>query len=49
MVEITEEGQKLKDRAVEIPEKVATCINLDAEESAVLYKTLYKILGELNY
>lgn len=32
MVEITEEGQKPKDRAVEIPEKVATCINLDAEE-----------------
>lgn len=44
MVEITKEGERLKDRAVEIPAKVASCVNLNAEEAAELYKTLYKIL-----
>lgn len=45
IVEITEEGVKLKDRAVEIPAKVASCVNLNSEESMKLYEMLYKILG----
>lgn len=47
MVEITAEGEKLKEKAVEIPTKVASCVNLTPEESVELYKTLYKILGNL--
>ena len=46
MVEITAEGEKLKERAVEIPAKVASCVNLNPEEVAELHKMLYKILGE---
>lgn len=46
-VEITEEGERLKERAVNIPLKVAACVNLDSEEAAGLYRTLYKILGNL--
>lgn len=45
MVEITEKGERLKEEAVEIPQKVASCVNLNAEETVTLYKTLYKILG----
>lgn len=47
IVEITEEGEKLKDKAVEIPEKVAGCVALAPEESAALYSLLYKVLGQV--
>lgn len=47
LVEITEEGERLKERAVEIPQKVASCVGLDGEEASALYKTLYKILGTI--
>lgn len=43
-ITITDKGEALKDKAVEIPEKVASCINLDPEEATFLYKTLYKLL-----
>ena len=46
MVEITDEGQALKERAVEIPAKVAGCVQLSGEEGAALYQTLYKILAQ---
>lgn len=48
IVEITEEGASLKERAVEIPQKMASCVNMNAEEGAALHKALYKLLGELN-
>lgn len=44
LIEITEEGEKLKDRAAEIPAKVAACVNLNPEESIKLHEILYKIL-----
>ncbi len=44
VVSITEEGERLKERAVEIPIKIAQCSNLDQEEAETLYRILYKIL-----
>ena len=44
LVEITEEGEALKERAVEIPQKIASCLTLGSEEATSLYDTLYKIL-----
>lgn len=41
---ITEEGEALKDRAAEVPPKIACCIKLSPEEAMVLYKLLYKLL-----
>ena len=41
---LTENGEKLKKTAVEIPAKVAGCVGLSAEEGLQLYKILYKIL-----
>lgn len=46
IVTITEKGESLKDKAVEIPLKLASCLNLSLEESKTLYLLLYKILGE---
>ena len=41
---LTEAGEALRERAVEVPAKVAGCMSLDADEALQLYRTLYKIL-----
>lgn len=41
---ITDVGEALKERAVDIPTKVAGCSGLDAEDGARLYEILYKML-----
>ncbi|MBE6770760.1 MAG: MarR family transcriptional regulator [Ruminococcaceae bacterium] len=46
VVAITEEGEKLKDKAVEIPFQIAGCTNLTPEEGVQLYGILYRILGK---
>ena len=46
VVAITDEGEKLKDKAVEIPFQIAGCTNLTPEEGVQLYGILYKILGK---
>ncbi len=45
MVDVTDEGMALRDRAVEIPVKMMNCISIDPGEAKVLYDLLYKILG----
>ncbi len=46
VVAITDEGEKLKEKAVEIPFQIADCTNLTPEEGMQLYGILYKILGK---
>lgn len=46
VVTITDEGEKLKKKAIEIPMQIAGCTNLNAEEGIQLYKILYKILNK---
>lgn len=48
IVEITEAGEALKDRAVLIPGQIAGCVKLDTEESMQLYKLLYKVLASIS-
>ena len=43
---ITEEGEKLKERASAIPEQISGCIKLEPQEAMVLYQLLYKILNQ---
>ena len=43
-VEITESGEALKDKAVEIPNQIGSCVHLEQEEAAKLYELLNKIL-----
>lgn len=45
-VTLTESGNALKDKAVEIPSLIGACVNLEPEEAKLLYKILYKILGQ---
>lgn len=44
IVEITEAGEALKERAVEIPKALASCVSLSPEEAMQLYQLLYKLL-----
>ena len=47
VVTITKEGLDLRDRAVNIPSQVGSCVNLSLEEAKVLYDLLYKIIGNV--
>lgn len=46
IVRITEDGEALKEKALEVPGNVAKCTNLSPEEAAMLYSILYKMLGQ---
>ena len=41
---VTGAGMELRTKAAVVPEAVATCINLEPEESVELYRLLYKLL-----
>ena len=45
IVGITDEGEALKEKAMGIPCEIAACVRLTPEESQVLRKLLYKLLG----
>ena len=47
IVEMTDDGEALKERAAEIPPKIACCLTLTPEEASELYRMLYKILGSM--
>ena len=46
LVTITEKGEALRERAVNIPAKITDCVHLDSEEAKALYATLYKLLEQ---
>ena len=46
MVEITKEGEELKEKAADIPAKVGGCVALSPEEAMQLHQLLQKILGK---
>lgn len=47
IVKITESGETLKEEAVDIPEKVGSCVCIDKDKAQMLYDTLYEILRAL--
>lgn len=44
IVSITKEGDELKDKAVDIPVKMAGCVSLEPQDAAELYRLLHKLL-----
>ena len=46
LARLTEAGRALRDRALSVPAQMRACVRLSPEEAAVLYKILYKLLGE---
>ena len=47
IIKLTKRGETLKEQALEIPKQIGKCINLEKEETIILYKTLYKILENI--
>lgn len=47
LVELTEDGEKLKKNAEAIPQSVGACIGLSPDEAIQLYTLLYKVLGNV--
>jgi len=45
---LAEMGEKLKEKAGYIPEKMAECISLSQKEAKTLYELLYKLLRKEN-
>lgn len=48
IISVTQTGEELKKQAIEIPHRIASCVNLDESEAMELYRLLYKILGTEN-
>ena len=44
IITLTDEGNKLKDLAIDVPPSIAEEFNLTPEEAIFMYKILYKIL-----
>jgi len=47
IVTITDAGEALKEKAVEIPSQIGACVPLTQEEARELYKLLHKILASV--
>jgi DNA-binding MarR family transcriptional regulator len=47
LVSLTEQGERLREKAVEVPARIGSCIPLSMEEAQTLYGLLYKILHNI--
>lgn len=44
IVTITDEGIALRDKALEVPVQMSSCVNITQDEAKLLYSLLYKLL-----
>ena len=44
LISLTQEGRALQEKAKDVPEKVASCIDLPADKAGLLYELLYELL-----
>ena len=47
LVTLTEKGEQLREKAVEVPHQMVSCIKLSRDEAKMLYSLLYKLLGSV--
>jgi len=45
IVSITAKGEKLKDKAISIPQEMKSCVKLNPDEAKTLYTLLHKLLS----
>ena len=45
---LTDSGEALKEKAVEVPARIAGCVGLEPNEAVQLYGLLYKVLNTEN-
>lgn len=44
IIELTDSGRQLQDKALDIPSQIGRCIDLSEDEAETLYRILYKVL-----
>ena len=47
LVELTEQGERLRDQAMGIPAQLNACLHIEPSEVKALYDMLYKLLGTI--
>ena len=47
IVSLTDEGMKLRERAVSIPAKMGACLSIKPEDAAELYRILHQIMDNV--
>ena len=47
VVTVTPEGERLRKRAEKIPEQIAKCIDIPADDAMKLYKILHRVMAKL--
>lgn len=47
LLSITKEGEALKDKALDIPNKMGRCLDLNEDEAKALYSLVYKVLANV--
>ena len=47
VVQVTEQGMALREKAVEIPPQMGSCLKLDPKEAETLYRLCYQILENI--
>ncbi len=48
IVSLTSEGEDLKEKAVDIPNAISNCIDIEPEEAQTLWILLHKVMGGLH-
>lgn len=48
VVSVTDKGMKLREKALVIPTKIGSCINLEKEEAIQLYSIIRKLLAQID-
>ena len=46
VVKVTDKGMKLRDKAIEVPTKMAGCFKIDKDDAKELYALLHKMMKE---
>lgn len=47
IVTITDSGETLKEKAINVPERIGACVALEPGKAQALYELLYEIIGKL--
>ncbi len=47
IVTITDAGKALREKALTVPQRLATCVELEPDKARFLYGVLYELLGKL--
>lgn len=48
IVSVTVQGEALREKAITVPQRLYSCIDIKPEKAQVLYDLLYELLGKLN-